>query len=62
MSQVTFSGASYMADYMEGNLPEFRCMNEHYGLEFTMGEAGKNRATGTLTADKVSRCCCRCCC
>lgn len=61
ISQVTFAGASYMADYMEGTLPEFRCMNEHYGMEFTMGAAGKDHAAGVLTTDKVCYCYRRCC-
>lgn len=42
-----------MADYMEGNLPEFRCMNEHYGITFEKGEAGEDSADGFLTSEKV---------
>lgn len=51
--QVTFEDTEYMADYMEGNLPEFRCMNEHYGMTFEKGEAGEDSAVGFLTSEKV---------
>lgn len=50
---MAFPGAETLALFIEGSPPEFNCMNEHYGLSFEKGDAGKTSAVGTLTADKV---------
>lgn len=50
---MTFPGTETLALYLEGSPPEFNCMNEHYGLSFEKGDAGRTSAVGTLTADKV---------
>lgn len=50
---MSFESAEYLASYMEATLPQFRCMNEHYELDFVKLEAGEDSARGRLSSEKV---------
>lgn len=51
---MKFYSTDYLTKYMEGTIPEFNCMNEHYEMEFVKGEAQEEFAEGTLSSEKVS--------
>lgn len=52
-NQVEFPGTAVETSLLEGSPPDFKCMNEHYGLSFEKGQEGEFSAWGTLRADKV---------